>query len=217
MGVGNSSGRLRALVVVLLVAASICVVVVAQAGGAKLVGKDGRVYACYKAKGKAKGAVRLVPKKGHCRKGEKKISWGVAGPAGENGQGGENGSNGTAGEGGSGGEKGGAGTQSLQKQVESLTSKLSSVEAILKGITNGDLTGILSKLQGISPTQLQEAVTSVGKVNELCSQTKALTSQSNALGSAIGGLQLLGNLPPLELKQSPTAPVPTPLSTFSCP
>lgn len=215
MGVGNSGRRIGAVAIALFVSAALCVALVASAGGAKLVGKDGRVYACYKAKGKAKGAVRLVPKGRKCHKGEKKISWGVTGPAGESGQSGENGNNGTNGEGGLGGEKGTASLGSMQKQVESLTSKLATVESVLKGITNGDLTGMLSKLQGISPTQLQEAVSSVAKVNELCSQTSKLTSQSNALGSALGGLELLGGLG--SIVPSSAAPIPTPLSTFSCP
>jgi hypothetical protein len=215
MGFGISGSRIGALALALLAAAALCAVaVVGQADGAKLVGKDGRVYACYKAKGKRKGAVRLVTKKSKCRKGEKKVSWSAAGPTGEGGENGQNGENGVGGEGGAGGEKG-LGTAGLEKQVQSLTSKVTQLESVLKGINPGDLTGMLSKLQGISPTQLQEAVSSVGKVNELCSQTSKLTSQSNALGQTLGGLELLGGLPALELKKS--VPIPTPLSTFACP
>jgi hypothetical protein len=212
MGVGNAGSRIGALGLALLAAAALCAsVIVGEASGA-LVGKDGRVYACYKAKGKRKGAVRLVAKNGHCRKGEKKVSWGIAGPSGENGQNGENGGNG---EGGAGGEKGVNSLGGLEKQVQSLTSQLATVESVLKGVTNADLTGMLSKLQGISPTQLQEAVSAVTKVNALCSQASQLTSQSNQLGQALGGLELLGNLPPLELK--PSLPIPAPLSSFACP
>jgi hypothetical protein len=213
MGAGTSGSRIGTIALALLAAAALCAtVVVGQASGA-LIGKDGRVYACYKAKGKRKGAVRLVAKKGKCHKGEKKVSWGATlGLSGENGQ---NGENGVAGEGGAGGEKGAAAMQGLEKQVQSLTSKVTQLESVLKGITNTDLTGMLSKLQGISPTQLQEAVSSVAKVGELCSQTSKLTSQSNALGQTLGGLELLGGLPPLELKKA--VPIPTPLSTFSCP
>jgi hypothetical protein len=213
MGFGISGSRIGMLALALLAAAALCVVaVVGQADGAKLVGKDGRVYACYKAKGKRKGAVRLVTKNGKCHKGEKKVSWGAApGAPGENGQ---NGENGVGGEGGAGGEKG-ASAAGLEKQVQSLTSKVTQLESVLKGITNTDLTGMLTKLQGISPTQLQEAISSVGKVNELCSQASKLTSQSNALGQTLGGLELLGGLPALELKKS--VPLPTPLSTFACP
>jgi hypothetical protein len=202
-----------AVALTLLAAAALCAaVIVGEASGA-LVGKDGRVYACYKAKGKSKGAVRLVTKKGKCHKGEKKVSWSAAGPAGQGGENGQNGENGAGGEGGAGGEKGTPG--SLEKQVQSLTSKISSLESVLKGITNTELTGMLSKLQGISPTQLQEAVASVTKVNALCSQATKLTSQSNALGETIGGLNVIGGLPVLELEE--VVPLPTPLSAFACP
>jgi hypothetical protein len=215
MGAGNSGSRIGTLALALLAAAAICaVVVVGEASAAGLVGKDGRVYACYKAKGKTKGAVRLVAKKGKCHKGEKKTSWSVVGPSGQGGENGQNGENGAGGEGGAGGEKGTT-VQGLEKQVQSLTSKLTSLESVLKGINPGDLSGMLSKLQGISPTQLQEAVSSVTKVNALCSQTSELTNQSNALGKTIGGLGLLGNLPPLELTKA--VPIPTPLSSFACP
>jgi hypothetical protein len=199
------------MVLVLVVVAALCAVIVANAGGA-LVAKNGRIYACYKTKGKAKGAVRLIPKKAHCKKGSKKVSWSVSGAAGESGQSGENGGNG---ENGSSGESGAAGTKGLESKVGALTAKVTSLESVLKGITNTELLGALSKLNGISGTQLQEAVSSVVKVNALCSQAKTLTSQSNALGQALGGLELLGNLPPLELK--PAVPIPTPLSTFACP
>jgi hypothetical protein len=213
MGVGTSGSRVGTLALALLATVALCAAVVAgEAGAAKLVGKDGRIYACYKAKGKAKGAVRLIPKKSHCKKGTKRISWSVSGPAGEGGQSGENGS---GGENGAGGETGAQGTKGLEAKVQSLTSKVASLESVLKGITNTELLGALSKLQGISPTQLQEAVASVAKVNELCAQATKLTSQSNALGQALGGLELLGGLPPLELKKA--VPIPTPLSTFACP
>ena len=107
------------------------------------------------------------------------------------------------------------GAQGLEKQVNQLTSKLTSLEGVLKGITNTELLGALTKLQGIGPTQLQEAVASLTKVNALCSQTSKLTSQSNALSESIGGLKLLNVLPGVELEKS--VPLPTPLSAFSCP
>ena len=60
----------------LVLAAVLCLsLLVSSAGAARLVGKDGRVYACYKTKGKAKGQVRLVAKRGKCHHGEKKVSW----------------------------------------------------------------------------------------------------------------------------------------------
>jgi hypothetical protein len=212
MGVGISGSRIGTLVLATLVAAALCMAAIAGEASGALVGKDGKVYACYKAKGKRKGAVRLVAKNAHCRKGEKKVSWSAAGQSGENGS---NGENGVGGEGGAGGEKG-LTAQGLEKQVQSLTSKLTQLESVLKGITNTELLGALGKLQGVSGTQLQETVASLTKVNALCSQTSKLTSQSNALGEAIGGLKLItGGLPGLGLEK--VVPIPNPLSSFSCP
>jgi hypothetical protein len=200
------------LALALLAAAALCAtMILGEASAAKLVGKDGRVYACYKAKGKSKGAVRLVAKKGKCHKGEKKVSWGATatGPSGENGQ---NGENGVAGEGGAGGEKGTTAVQGLEKQVQSLTSKLTSLESVLKGVTNADLLGALGKLQGVSGAGLQEAVAKVPVVNTLCEQSSKLTSQSNSMGEAVEGISLVGvTLLELLVPQLPAA-----LPKFSC-
>ncbi len=210
MGSGFPRSRTGALVA-LLTAAVLFAALAANAGAAQLVGKNGQVYACYKAKGKHKGAVHLVAKKGKCRKGEKKISWNVSGPAGKTGESGESGSNGESGSSGATGE---AGVKTLEKEVTTLTGKVASLESVLKGIGNTELTAALAKLQGISGTQLQEAVASVADVKALCAQTTTLTSQANALGSAFGGLEL-GGLIPLGLEL--LAPqVPAALAPFGC-
>jgi len=211
MGVRISAQRLAALALAMFAAVALWAAAPDAAGAAKLVGKDGKVYACYKAKGKAKGAVRLVPKKGKCKRGEKKISWGSVGPAGESGQGGENG---TSGESGAAGETGTAGVKGLESKVQSLTSKVTALESVLQGITNADLLGMLSKLQGISPTQLQEAVAAVANVKALCTQASVLTSRANELGSLFGGIELGGVIPSLLKLVVPSAPAS--LQPFGC-
>lgn len=211
MGVGISGSRIGTLALALLAAAALFVAMAAGEASGALVGKEGRVYACYKAKGKRKGAVRLVAKNAHCRKGEKKVSWSVAGPAGESGS---NGENGVGGEGGTGGEKGLTGTQGLEKQIQALTTKVTSLESVLKGVSSTELLGALGKLQGVSGTGLQEAVAKVPVVNTLCKQAGLLTSQSNALGTALGGVELGGTIPPLLDLITPM--VPKPLETFAC-
>jgi hypothetical protein len=189
MGFGNSGSRVGTIALALLATAALCAAVIVGGASGALVGKDGRVYACYKAKGKRKGAVRLVAKNGKCHKGEKKVSWGAAaGPSGENG----NGENGVGGEGGAGGEKGATATQGLEKQVQSLTSKITQLESVLKGITNTELLGALGKLQGVSGTGLQEAVAKVPVVKTLCEQSGKLAEQSNAMSQVFEGLSLLG-------------------------
>lgn len=209
MGVGISARRLAVLTLAIFAAVALCAA--APAGAAKLVGKDGKVYACYKAKGKAKGAVRLVPKKAKCKRGEKKISWGSVGPAGTPGQSGENGS---SGESGAAGETGAAGVKGLEGKVQSLTNKVTALESILQGITNTDLLGVVSKLQGISPTQLQEAVAAVANVKALCTQDSVLTTRANELGGLFGGIELGGLVPSLLELVVPKAPAA--LQQFGC-
>jgi hypothetical protein len=197
----------------LALAAVLCFLLFAAArSDAALVGKDGRVYACYKTKGKAKGSVRLVAKKGHCRKGEKKVSWKATGTPGQQGVAGEEAS---SAEPGSPGEPGSAGSPgALEKQITTLTKKVAGLEEVLKGVTNPDLLGALGKLQGVSGAGLQEAVAKVPVVDSLCKQATALTSQSNALGAALGGLSLEGIVGTLKLF---IPAIPAPLPSFSCP
>jgi hypothetical protein len=211
-GGGRTTARLGALAL----AVALCLFVAAPASAARIVGKDGKVHACYKLRGKAKGSVRLVAKKAKCRKGERRVAWNAVGQKGGAGETGE----GDPGSTGEGGGPGATGTAALEKQVSALTSKVSALEGVLKGVTNGDLTGLLSKLQGVSGTQLQDAIKSVANVNALttqvgalCSQGKALTDQTQGLGTAIKTAEVLG-LAGLSL----LAPnLPTALPDFACP
>jgi outer membrane murein-binding lipoprotein Lpp len=201
----------------LALAVGLCLLVVAPAGGAPLIGKDGKVYACYKTKGKAKGSVRLVAKKAKCHRGFKKVAWNAVGQRGAAAENGEGGSNGNDGEGGG---QGAPGVGTLENRVATLTNKVNTLESVLKGITNADLTGLLGKLQGVSGTQLQEAIKSVANVNalstevgSLCTQAQKLTSQSNALRSALNTAEVLGLL-----GLSLAVPgLPLELPGFSCP
>jgi hypothetical protein len=200
----------------LALAIALCLLVAAPADGAQLVGKDGKVYACYKTRGKAKGSVRLVTKKAKCRKGEKKVAWNAVGQSGGAGTPGENGSTGSPGEGGA------TGAAGLETRVTNLVNRVESLEDKLKGITNVALSEVISKLQGVSGAQLQEAIKSVANVNalstkvgELCTQATKLTSQSNALGSALEGLSL-GGLIPIGLELLVPS-LPAALPAFSCP
>src|SRR4051794_409521 len=81
------------------------------ASAASPVAKDGKIHACYKAKGKGKGTLRLVRNgKARCPRKWKKVAWyansagpatpgapGPAGPQGSQGAQGERGATGTAG------------------------------------------------------------------------------------------------------------------------
>jgi hypothetical protein len=174
-----------------------------SAAAAPLVGKDGRIHACYKAKGKAKGTLRVVRSaRARCPRGWKKTAWnggGAPGAAGENGgngvgepgSAGGNGANGTAG-------TNAAKVTSLESQVTELLTKLKSLESILAGVTN---------------TQLKEAIGNVPVVATLCGEAKKLNEQSNGLGTALGALGAL--LDPLTGGALPT--IPAALPAFQCP
>jgi len=174
----------------------------APAAAAGIVGKDGKIHACYKAKGRAKGTLRVVRNaKVKCPKKWKKTSWYASGQAGPQGAAGAPGGNGETGTNGGSGLPGTTGTvtvKALEDKVTELLTKVQSLEAILKGINN---------------QQLQEAIAAVPVVGELCSQATALTSKSGELGTALGGLStVLDTLTILALPSTPTA-----LAPFSCP
>ena len=176
--------------VTLFAAAVLLAGLVGSASAAKVVGKDGKVYACYAVKGgkgKAKGSVRLVSKGMHCKRGERKVNWSVSGPAGAAGQ---NGPAGTP------GAPGPAGASGLEKQVSELTTRVESLEATLAGVTNSALTGALAD------------------VNALCGQTEELTAQANGI---VGSLQdtTLDGLIPLGLELL-VPNLPAELAPFSC-
>jgi hypothetical protein len=179
------------------------VCVTGSASAASLAAKDGRIHACYKAKGKAKGTLRVVRSaKVRCPRGWKKTAWnasGGAGAAGENGAGGGAGEPGSAGGNGTSGTAGtNAKVSSLESQVTELLTKLKSLESVLAGITN---------------TQLKEAIGNVPVVATLCSEAKKLNEQSNGLGTALGGLNTVVDT--LTILALPT--IPAALPAFECP
>jgi hypothetical protein len=167
------------------------------------VAKDGKIHACYKAKGKGKGTLRLVRNgKVRCPKKWKKVAWSASGVPGAQG---ESGSRGEAGEGGTGGTPGLPGTtgtvtvKALEDKVTELLTKVKSLESILSGINN---------------QQLKEAIAAVPVVDALCTQAKALNEQSSGLGTALGGLAAIVDV----LNGLGTVPsIPGALPSFECP
>lgn len=173
----------------------------ATASAASPIAKDGKIHACYKAKGKGKGTMRLVRNgKVRCPRKWKKVAWyavapgpaapGAAGPQGEPGPEGKQGVPGV---------EGNIVVKELEDKVSELLTKVASLEAILSGVTNADLLG---------------AIDAVPAVGALCEQAEDLTSQTTALGTTLTSLNtLLNTLVPLF---SPVS-VPTALPPFSCP
>lgn len=162
----------------------------ASASGASLIAKDGKIHACYKAKGKGKGTLRVVRNgKVKCPKRWKKVAWYASGVPGAQGEAGAPGSAGEGGTNGSSGLPGTTGTvvvKQLEDKVTELLTKVKSLEALI-------------------PT-----------VSALCTQAATLTNQVNSLEDALGGLKLNAVLTTLGgLLEIPT--LPGGLSTFSCP
>jgi hypothetical protein len=151
------------------------------------IGANGVINACYKAKGKGKGTVRVVPagKKCKAKKGEKPIAWSAAGAAGAPGPQGAQGPAGT-------------GTADLLALIDEQILRIDLLEGLLTGVSNGDLEGLLATMP------------------DVCDQLSAVTGQTNALAAVIEGLGLNPVLEGLGgLLEIPT--LPDPLDPFTCP
>jgi hypothetical protein len=160
------------------------------ASAAGIVAKDGKIHACYKAKGRGKGTLRVVRSaKVKCPRKWKKTSWYASGPAGPEGASGTPGANGETGTNGGSGLPGTTGTvtvKALEDKVTELLTKVKELEAL------------------------------VPVVGALCSQASTLTTQLDSVESALGGLKLNAVLTTLGgLLEVPT--LPGPLPGFSCP
>jgi hypothetical protein len=191
---------------------ALCAVVLltsSPASAAGIVAKDGKIHACYKAKGKGKGTLRVVRNgKVKCPKRWKKTAWsaqGAPGPQGTQGPQGQPGATGATGAQGAPGRNENVVVNELEDKVTELLTKLQSLESILSGIDNQQLKEAIA---GIAKTEALEAA-----VGSLCTQSKALTEKSGELGTALGGLStVLDTLTVLALPSIPTA-----LPPFSCP
>lgn len=91
------------------------------------VGRDGKIHACYRVKGKPKGALRVVRSaRARCRRGERKTSWSVAGSPAAASQGAQ----GQAGASGSGdGDE-----AALKAQISALALRVEALESTLRGV-----------------------------------------------------------------------------------
>jgi hypothetical protein len=159
----------------------------ASASGASLVAKDGKIHACYKAKGKGKGTLRVVRSaKVRCPKKWKKTSWYAAGQPGPRGETGPAGATGAPGDRGLPGTAGNVVVEELEDKVSELLTRIEGLEDLI-------------------PT-----------VQSLCTQAETLTTQVNAVESAVEGLGLNAVLTTLGgVLEIPT--LPGALPSFSCP
>jgi hypothetical protein len=206
------------------------------ASAAPPIGKDGKIHACYRVKGKPKGSLRVVPGN-RCKRGERKVVWSIAGSSG---QGGANGQAETTG-GGQQGQSGSSGTNGsneaiLKSEIAGLELKVAALEGLLQGVgkgdlngllgrvdglegvldgvTNSDLTGALDTLEGVTNTELLDTVASLPALDLVCEQSEELAEQANLLRGVIGGLDLEGVLG--GLLKIPTLPGALNLNEFGC-
>lgn len=146
--------------------------------------KDGVIYACYKVKGKERGALRVVRHPRACRKlrGWHRTAWsaidsfgvsGQHGAAGANGGGGPPGPQGAPGQSGEPGQQGVAGTVE-QSLIETIQTQSLQIDELTEQVTT--LTG---------------DVTVLGEtVEDVCGQVSDVTEQTDLLAGVIGGISL---------------------------
>jgi hypothetical protein len=170
------------------------------ASAANPVGKDGRIHACYKAKGKGKGTLRLVGRgKARCPRKWRKVTWQARPTTGPRGEAGAPGRAGQPGPTGASGADATTAVLGLESQLAQLLVKVETLEGILAGVTNQGLLG---------------AIAAVPAVGALCEQTEGLTGQVDSLLTSVGGLNSL--LDTLLVLFDPVG-LPTALPAFSCP
>lgn len=132
----------------LAIVALISVAFVGTAAAAPIA-KNGKVNACYRVKGKAKGAMRVVPANKKCRRGERKLAWNVAGPAGPAGKAGAQGAAGANGQAGATGPQGSGNEAALQAKIAGLNLQVEGLE---------DMVGSLCTQANALPTQVNSSL-----------------------------------------------------------
>lgn len=182
-------------------------------GKRKPMGKDGKVHACYKVKGKDRGTVRLVRHPRACRKlrGWHRLSWGVQGLAGAPGKSGfgvnglpglpgPQGVPGPAGEQGPAGAQGSAGEfeQTLIETVETQTVEIEELTSQVTSLT-GQVTGLGGDLAGVAT----DLVDLEGTVEGACTQLAAVTGTVDDLIGGVTGISLIGELVTLVIPELP--------------
>ena len=154
------------LIALAAVATLVLSLALAGVAAAAPVAKDGMIHACYRVKGKPKGAMRVVKSgQARCQRGERRLAWvatGALGAAGGNSI---------------------LSTSELEETIDLLTARVVALEGILQGVSNGQL------LAAINSVPLVETI--CGRVVGLIGQTNLLRGSVNTLVSTLTG-SLLG-------------------------
>lgn len=221
----------RHLVLALATTFAVVAIAAPAASAATPIGSDGQIHACYKAKGKGKGTVRLVAPGKACKakKGEKPIAWSAGGATAsgvtpeqmfamldliQKQQKQIDALSGQVGGlddllGGLTGEVGG-----LQDLIDGLTGDLGDLDSVL-GTLTGRVGGLEGILAGITNGDLTSLLDTLPVVSDLCSQLSQVTGQANSLLTVLDGLGLNGVLTALGGLLNVPA-LPDALDPFSC-
>jgi hypothetical protein len=114
----------RPLACCIAIAAAVLFACAPQASAHKIVGRDGKVHACYRVKGKPKGAVRLVHRRARCHRGERKVAWPVTGATGQAGATGPSGGPGAD----------AATLAALNERIDALSTRVEKLEGIVGAV-----------------------------------------------------------------------------------
>ncbi len=122
----------KAPVALLVATAIFLIAMVGTAGAAPPVGKDGKIHACYRVKGKPKGTLRVVPDQ-RCKRGERKVVWSISGASGQAGANGQAGTtaDGQQGQSGSNGSNG-SNEATLKTEIAGLELKVATSKAFCR-------------------------------------------------------------------------------------
>lgn len=181
---------------------------------------NGVVNACYKAKGKSKGTLRLVKSTRSCRRtrGWRPVSWSAAGPqgapvpsgaTGQPGPAGPAGSTGPEGSPGPQGEQGSAGIvdgveKSLLDTIETQADQIAALTDQVNGLTGdlvdleglvGGLGGDLLDVEGLVTGLTGDVGSLEGSVAGVCDQLGTVTERSDELLNTLENGSIGGNLP----------------------
>lgn len=140
------TSRAKFLPLLLLVVLSLLLLSAAPASAGYPIAKDGKIYACFKTKGRGKGTVRIIRNaKVRCPRKWRKMAWHATARSGPQGAAGATGSTGATGEKGA---PGGAGNVSVEALEGKVTELLARVEGLESAV--GSLCGQVEALTGQS-------------------------------------------------------------------
>lgn len=165
------------------------------ASAAQPFGKDGVIHACVKAKGKNKGALRVVTGARGCKKlrGWRPLAWSATGSFGASGQTGSQGTNGGRGEQGPVGPEGKQGQQGLTGQIENSLVETIKTQATEISDLSDEVTDLGNEVLGLEGdvTSLTGGLVDLeGTVSETCSQLTTLTDQSDEIITGVTDVEL---------------------------